>query len=139
MGLGDGRQKLFFLPEAHTDFILSVIAEEMGLLGVLLVLGAFAALFVAGTRIAGRARDPHVLLISFGMTAFIGLPAAVNAAVVMGLLPTTGFPLPFLSLGGNSLVTCALAVGILLRAASHEAAPRKPRIAAASRRIPVNA
>lgn len=130
VGLGDGRQKLFFLPEAHTDFILSVIAEELGLLGVLLILGSFGALVVAGCRIARRARDPFVLLCVFGMTAFIAVPAFVNAAVVMGLVPTTGFPMPFLSLGGNSLLTCALALGILLRAASKEAAPRRRRGAA---------
>ena len=115
MGLGDGRQKLFYLPEAHTDFILSVVAEELGLAGVLLVLGAFAAFLVAGARIARRARDPFALLTAFGMTALIALPAIVNAAVVMGLAPTKGFTLPFLSYGGNSLLVCALAVGILLR------------------------
>jgi cell division protein FtsW len=108
VGLGDGRQKLSYLPEAHTDFILSVVAEELGLVGALLVLGAFAALLVAGL-----------------------VPAAVNAAVVMGLLPTTGFTLPFVSFGSNSLVICALAIGILLRIASHEAPPGAPRRAAA--------
>jgi cell division protein FtsW len=124
VGLGDGRQKLFYLPEAHTDFILSVIAEELGLVGVLLVLGAFAALVVAGMRIAGRAHDAFALLTAFGMTTLIAVPAAVNAAVVMGLLPTTGFTLPFLSYGGTSLLTCALAVGILLRIGAYEAPPR---------------
>jgi cell division protein FtsW len=134
VGLGGGRQKLFYLPEAHTDFILSVVAEELGLVGVLLVLGAFAALIVAGTRIARRARDPFALLVAFGMTALIVTPAAVNAAVVMGLLPTTGFPLPFLSLGGNSLITSALALGILLRIGSREAAPRGRQVAGAAPR-----
>ena len=129
VGLGDGRQKLSYLPEAHTDFILAVVAEELGLVGVLVVLGAFAALVVAGTRIAGRARDRFAVLVGFGMTAAIAVPAAVNAAVVMGLLPTTGFTLPFLSFGGNSLVVCGLALGILLRIASHEAAPPEGRIA----------
>ncbi len=134
VGLGDGRQKLFYLPEAHTDFILSVVAEELGLVGVLVVLGAFAALIVAGTRIARRAPDPFALLVAFGMTALIVVPATVNAAVVMGLLPTTGFPLPFLSLGGNSLLTCALALGILLRIGSREAAPRGRQVAGAAPR-----
>ena len=134
VGLGGGRQKLFYLPEAHTDFILSVVAEELGLVGVLVVLGAFAALIVAGTRIARRARDPFALLVAFGMTVLIVMPAAVNAAVVMGLLPTTGFPLPFLSLGGNSLLTCALALGILLRIGSREAAPRGRQVAGAAPR-----
>jgi cell division protein FtsW len=134
VGLGDGRQKLFYLPEAHTDFILSVVAEELGLAGVLLVLGAFAAFLVAGARIARRARDPFALLTAFGMTALITLPAIVNAAVVMGLAPTKGFTLPFLSYGGNSLLVCALAVGILLRLGTCEAAPEPQRIGAAAPR-----
>jgi cell division protein FtsW len=115
VGIGDGRQKLFYLPEAHTDFILSVVAEELGFVGVLVVLGAFAALALAGLRIAARARDPYALLLATGMTCFIVLPAAINAAVVMGLLPTTGLTLPFLSHGSNSLVCCAAAIGILVR------------------------
>jgi hypothetical protein len=134
VGLGDGRQKLFYLPEAHTDFILSVVAEELGLAGVLVVLGAFAAFIVAGARIARRARDPFALLTAFGMTALVALPAIVNAAVVMGLAPTKGFTLPFLSYGGNSLLVCALAVGILLRLGSVEAAPEARRIGAAASR-----
>ncbi len=134
VGFGDGRQKLFYLPEAHTDFILSVVAEELGLAGVLVVLGAFAAFVVAGTRIARRARDPFALLTAFGMTALVALPAIVNAAVVMGLAPTKGFTLPFLSYGGNSLLVCALAVGILLRLGSVEAAPETRRIGAAAAR-----
>ena len=98
-------------------------------MGVLLVLGAFAALVVAGLRIARRAREPFVGLVAFAMTALIAVPAAVNASVVMGTLPTTGFVLPFLSFGSNSLVMCALAIGILLRIASHEARPTRPRVA----------
>ncbi len=127
-GLGDGRQKLFYLPEAHTDFILSLIAEELGLAGVLLVLGAFAAFTLAGLRIAARARDPFALLVASGMTALVAVPAAVNAAVVMGLLPTTGFTLPFLSFGSNSLLVCGLAVGVLLRIATFEGAGAQARI-----------
>jgi len=134
VGLGDGRQKLFYLPEAHTDFVLSVVAEELGLVGVLVVLGAFAALVVAGTRIAQRASDPFCQLLAFGMTAMIAVPAAVNAAVVMGLLPTTGFTLPFLSFGANSLVFCAVGIGILLRIGSHEGAPPRHRVAHAAPR-----
>jgi cell division protein FtsW len=134
VGIGDGRQKLFFLPEAHTDFVLSVVAEEFGLVGLLVVLGAFAALVVAGTRVAGRARDPFCRLVAFGMTAFVALPAAVNAGVVMGLLPTTGFTLPFISFGANSLIVCSIAVGVLLRIASHEVPPPRSRVASASPR-----
>jgi len=134
VGLGDGRQKLYFLPEAHTDFILAGVAEEMGLVGVLIVLGAFAAYVWAGTRIAGRAKDPFAALVALGMTTVIGLPAAINAAVVMGLLPTTGFTLPFVSFGGNSLFICLLAAGILLRIGACEAPPQATRISGASRR-----
>lgn len=119
VGLGDGRQKLSYLPEAHTDFILSVVAEELGLVGVLIILGAFAALAVAGMRVARRAEDPFAQLLAFGMTAFLVVPAAVNGGVVMGLLPTTGFSLPFISFGSNSLAVCALALGVLLRVAAH--------------------
>ncbi len=127
-GLGDGRQKLFYLPEAHTDFILSVVAEELGLAGVLVVLGAFAAFALAGLRIAARARDRFALLVATGMTALVAVPAAVNAAVVMGLLPTTGFTLPFLSFGSNSLLVCGLAVGVLLRIAAFEGATPRAKI-----------
>ncbi len=134
VGLGGGRQKLYYLPEAHTDFILAGIAEELGLVGVLVVLGAFAALVWAGARIARRAREPLAALVAIGMTALIGIPAAINASVVMGLLPTTGFTLPFVSYGGNSLLVCSLALGVLLRIGACEAAPAPTRISGASRR-----
>jgi cell division protein FtsW len=133
-GFGSGRQKLHYLPEAHTDFILSGIAEELGLIGVLVVLGAFAAFVWAGTRIARHTEEPFAALVAFAMTALIGLPAAINGAVVMGLLPTTGFTLPFVSYGGNSLLICSLAVGILLRVGAAQAAPEGVRIAGATRR-----
>jgi cell division protein FtsW len=123
-GWGDGRQKLRYLPEAHTDFILSVVAEELGLAGVLVVLGAFAALLIVGVRIALRSRQRFGMLLAFGATLFLTLPALINAAVVMGLLPTKGLTLPFLSYGRSSLVVCCLAVGMLLglaRSASNEA------------------
>lgn len=134
VGFGDGRQKLYYLPEVHTDFILAGIAEELGLFGVLVILGAFAAFAWAGGRIAKRAREPFAALVAIGMTSLIGIPAAVNAGVVMGLLPTTGFTLPFVSYGGNSLLICSLAAGILLRIGACEAAPAQTRISGASRR-----
>lgn len=114
VGLGNGRQKLFYLPEAHTDFILALVAEELGLLGVLVVLGAFAALLVAGVRIAGRSQKRFAVLVAFAMTTLLTIPAIINGAVVMGLLPTKGLTLPFLSYGGTSLVVCCIALGILL-------------------------
>jgi cell division protein FtsW len=91
-------------------------------------------LLVAGTRIARRAPDRFTALAAFAMTGFLVVPAIVNAAVVMGLLPTTGFALPFLSFGANALVVCALALGILLRIGAVEAAPPRRRIGSASPR-----
>jgi len=134
VGVGDGRQKLFYLPEAHTDFILSVIAEELGLVGVMVVLGSFTAIAIAGLRVAARARDPFALLVAVGMTALIVLPGAINAAVVMGLAPTTGLTLPFLSHGSNSLACSGIALGILLRVAAHEAPPPAVRVRSAPTR-----
>jgi len=125
VGIGDGRQKLFYLPEAHTDFILSVVAEESGLIGVLIVLGAFAALLVAGLRVALAAKQRFGMLLGFGMTILLTLPALLNAAVVMGCLPTKGLTLPFLSYGRSSLVVSCLAVGILLSVARANRAPRR--------------
>jgi cell division protein FtsW len=133
VGLGDGRQKLFYLPEAHTDFVLSVVAEELGLLGVALVLGAFAALLAAGVRIAARTRSRFAFLLAFSMTAFVTLPAAINAAVVMGVVPPTGLTLPFVSYGRSSLLVSFAAVGILLGVSRREGAPREPAGKAASR------
>ncbi|MDX1648289.1 MAG: FtsW/RodA/SpoVE family cell cycle protein [Myxococcota bacterium] len=125
VGLGDGRQKLFYLPEAHTDFILSVVAEELGLAGVLLVLGAFAALALAGLRIALEARQRFAALLAFGATVLLAVPALLNAAVVMGLVPTKGLTLPFLSYGRSSLLVSALAVGLLLAVARAGRAPAR--------------
>lgn len=126
LGLGAGRQKLSYLPEGHTDFILALIAEELGLLGVLLVLGCFAALWVAGTRIAWQSKDRFALLLALAMTSLLTLPAAVNAAVVMGLVPTKGLTLPFLSHGGTSLVVCCVVLGVLL-SAGRQASRTEPR------------
>ena len=126
VGLGDGRQKLHYLPEAHTDFILAMIAEEIGLVGVLLVLGCFAVFARVSLRVAARSREPFPLLLVTGMMALGLVPALLNAAVVMGLVPTTGLALPFLSHGSNSLICSALAVGILLRASSADE-PRPAR------------
>jgi cell division protein FtsW len=124
-GVGSGLQKLHYLPEAHTDFILSVIAEESGLLGVLFVLGCFAALVVAGLRIAQAARQRFGLLLGFGLTAFLALPAVLNAAVVMGCLPPKGLTLPFVSWGRSSLLVSCLAAGMLVAIARAEAPPRR--------------
>ncbi len=114
VGVGGGLQKLNYLPEAHTDFILAVIAEELGLTGVLIVLGGFAALLLAGVRIALRARQRFAMLLAFGMTALLAVPAVLNGAVVMGLVPTKGLTLPLLSYGRSSVLASCLALGVLL-------------------------
>jgi len=113
MGLGEGRQKLFFLPYPHTDFIFAVIGEELGLLGTLSVLVLFGMLAWRGLSISLRAPDPFGRHLAFGLTMMIIVQAMVNMAVVTGLLPTKGLTLPFLSYGGSSLVANLAAVGIL--------------------------
>jgi cell division protein FtsW len=113
LGLGDGRQKLFFLPEAHTDFILSIVGEELGLLGILFVVAGFAVLVWRGLRAAYRARDVFGCYLAFGITAMFGLQALVNIGVVLGSLPTKGLPLPFISYGGTSLVVSLYMAGVL--------------------------
>jgi cell division protein FtsW len=134
VGLGNGRQKLFYLPEAHTDFVLSVVAEELGLVGVTFLIAAFAAVLVAGMRITLRARSRFAFLLAFGMTALIVVPAAINAAVVMGLVPPTGLTLPFVSYGRSSLLTSFAAVGILIGVSRCEAAPQAEAAARGARR-----
>jgi len=114
LGLGDGRQKLFFLPEAHTDFILSIVGEELGLMGILFVIGAFGVLVWRGYRTAFRARDVFGAYLAFGITTMFGLQALVNIGVVLGSLPTKGLPLPFISYGGTAMVTLGLGLGILM-------------------------
>jgi cell division protein FtsW len=112
-GLGQGHQKLFFLPEAHTDFILAVVGEELGLVGVLAVLAVFALLVWRGLRASARARDPYGCYLAFGITCLFGLQTLVNMCVVLGLLPTKGLPLPFVSFGGTALVMSLFMAGVL--------------------------
>ncbi len=114
VGLGEGMQKLFFLPEAHTDFILSVIGEELGLLGVGLVIAFYIVFLVSGVRIALRAKDLFGSYLAMGLTVMVALQAVVNMGVVLGLLPPKGLTLPFISYGGTSLVVNMVAVGMLL-------------------------
>jgi cell division protein FtsW len=113
-GLGLSQQKLGFVPECHTDFILSIIAEELGLVGIALVALGFIVLVTRGMRIALRARDEFGRLLASGITILLGTQAAVNFGVVMGTLPTKGLTLPFVSHGGSSMLILALAAGILL-------------------------
>ena len=116
-GLGEGVQKVLYLPEAHTDMIFAVVGEELGLVGSALVIGAFAVFAIAGFRIALRCRDPFGKLLAAGLTALVCGQAAVNLAAVLGIAPLTGIPLPFVSYGGSSLVVLLAGVGILLNIA----------------------
>lgn len=114
VGLGEGKQKLFFLPEAHTDFVLALVGEELGLVGTATVVLLFAIFVWRGFHIAARARVPFGKFLGLGITLLIGVQALVNSAVVTGLLPTKGLTLPFVSYGGSSLVVSMVGVGILL-------------------------
>ena len=124
LGLGDGRQKLFFLPEAHTDFILSIVGEELGLMGIWFVVLTFAILVWRGMRTAWRARDPFGSYLAFGISAMFGLQALVNIGVVLGSLPTKGLPLPFISYGGTSLLVSLFMAGVLGNISARHPEPR---------------
>ena len=116
-GLGEGVQKVLYLPEAHTDMIFAVVGEELGLVGSALVICGFAAFAFAGFRIAMRCRDPFGKLLAAGLTALVCGQATINLAAVLGIAPLTGIPLPFVSYGGSSLVVLLAGVGILLNIA----------------------
>ena len=113
-GLGEGRQKLFFLPYPHTDFIFAGIGEELGLLGLLIILGGFFFIMRRGLAIASAQPDRFGFLLATGMTWSLFINVAVNLGVVTGLLPVTGLALPFLSYGGSSLLMSSAAIGVLL-------------------------
>jgi cell division protein FtsW len=117
VGLGEGVQKVFYLPEAHTDMIFAIIGEELGLVGVTLVIAAYGAFAWAGMRIALRCRDPFGKALAAGLTTLVSGQAALNIAAVVGIAPLTGIPLPLVSYGGTSLVVVLAAVGILLNIA----------------------
>ena len=117
-GLGEGKQKLFYLPEAHTDFILSVVGEELGFLGVVVIIGMFFLLVQRAMRISVAAPDTFGRFLAFGIAVLFGIEATVNMGVVTGMLPTKGLALPFISYGGSSLLISLFAVGILLNISS---------------------
>ncbi len=123
VGLGDSAQKMAFLPEAHTDFIFSVIGEEIGFWGVALVIGLFCVLLVRGVRTALRQSDPFLSFTAFGLTTALCLQALVNMGVATGALPTKGLTLPFLSYGGTSLVVTVVMSAVLIRLSAQ---PRMP-------------
>ena len=117
LGLMEGKQKLFYLPEPHTDFIFSVIAEELGLLGAVLVVALFVVVAWRGVRAALRSQDAFGRLLATGITTMIVLQAFFNISVVLALLPAKGIPLPFVSYGGTSLLVMLLSAGVLLNIA----------------------
>ena len=121
-GLMAGVQKLFYLPEPHTDFIYAVIGEELGLVGATCILICFCVIAWRGVRIAMRAEDTFGSFVALGLTAMIAIQALVNISVVLGLLPTKGIPLPLVSAGGSSLLINLLGMGVLLNISQHEAA-----------------
>jgi cell division protein FtsW len=125
VGLGASRQKWLYVPNAHTDFIFSIIGEELGLIGNLTVVALFAAFIYAGVRIAMRTPDVFGRLMAAGITAWIGLQAMVNLGAVTALLPITGVPLPFVSFGGSALVVSLAAVGILVSIGRSSRSPNR--------------
>jgi cell division protein FtsW len=116
-GLGNGQEKLHYLPEVHTDFIAAVVGEELGFVAVILMILAFLLLLYRGYRIAMNASDRSGFLLAAGCTTLIGLQVVLNLGVVMGLLPTKGLPLPFISHGGSSILMSFLACGLILSVA----------------------
>jgi cell division protein FtsW len=114
LGLMEGKQKLFYLPEPHTDFIFAVIAEELGLVGSLLIVVLFAILLWRGIRTAVRTQDMFGRFLAVGITSMVVVQAFINISVVLGLMPTKGIPLPFISYGGTSLFVTMACVGVLL-------------------------
>jgi cell division protein FtsW len=127
LGLGEGHQKLFFLPEAHTDFIFSVLGEELGLVGIGLVIVLYGLFVWRGLRAAFRAETRFGTYLALGLTTLIALQAIFNMAVAMGLLPTKGLALPFLSYGGTSLILSLACAGVLLAISAEEGGFLRPQ------------
>jgi cell division protein FtsW len=119
LGLGHSRQKYFYLPEAHTDFIFAVLGEELGLLGALVVLALFVTFAIRATDLALRAPDRFGMLLAMGCTFLIVIQAFINIGVVTSSWPVTGVPLPFISFGGSSLVVSLIAVGLIANVGRH--------------------
>lgn len=120
VGIGNSRQKLAYLPESHTDFIFSIIGEEFGFIGVLIIIALFLVLFIKGITIANRMKNSFTYYLTIGLSLMIALQALINFAVTTGMVPTKGLPLPFISYGGSSLLVNMIAIGILLRISKAE-------------------
>ena len=118
-GIGESKQKLFYLPESHTDFIFAVVGEELGFFGALGVLGLFVVLIWRGLRVGVRAPDAFGAYLALGITVLIATQVLVNIGVVTGMLPTKGLPLPFVSFGGSALLVTMLSTGVLLNVSQH--------------------
>jgi cell division protein FtsW len=118
-GLGASKLKLMYLPEPHTDFIFPVVAEELGLVGGLAIVGLFTAMLVKGSRIARNAPSLYTSLAAFGLTLVIVMQAYFNLSMAIGLIPTKGIPLPFFSYGGSSILSSMLMVGVILNVSAH--------------------
>ena len=114
VGIGQSKQKFFFLPESHTDYIFAIIGEEIGFLGTSLIVICFLILIWRGFKIAKRSVDPFLYFLASGLVCYIGIYAFINALVVLNVLPTTGLPMPFLSYGGSFLILCMGCVGLIL-------------------------
>ncbi|NUM88335.1 MAG: putative lipid II flippase FtsW [Bdellovibrionales bacterium] len=121
VGLGNSRSKVFYLPEAHNDFILAVVGEELGFVGIALLCGAFLLLFFRGVRVAAKSASRFGALLASGVIMLLGMQAFWNAAIVLGLFPTKGMTLPLISSGGSSIVMALSAVGILLNISAQSA------------------
>src|SRR5438445_42522 len=118
-GIGASKQKLFYLPEAHTDFIFAIVGEELGFLGAAGVIALFSVFVWRGLRIGLRAPDAFGGYLALGITVLIATQTLVNLGVVLGLLPTKGLPLPFMSFGGSALLVTLLSTGVLLNISQH--------------------
>lgn len=136
LGLGDGKQKLFFLPAAHTDFIFAAIGEELGLVGLAVTIAVFVLIVVRGLRAAYGARDLFGTYLAFGITAIFGLQSLLHMSVVLGLVPTKGITLPLVSYGGTALVSMMFMMGVLLNIAARNPVPSAVKLA--DRRAPTN-
>ena len=125
-GFTESRMKMWYLPEAHTDFILSIVGEELGFISLLCVVTAYIALMICAVRIARNARTRQGMLLAFCIGLFIGAQAVINMGVICGAFPTKGMPAPFISYGGSNLVTCLTASGLVLSVALDTVIPDYP-------------